>query len=405
LVLFESLQLFPYRIMSQSRTPSPIARRFPSKPVLLGAFAALTAGLGSCATPAPDATAPDAPSDAAEQAAAPAAETLNVVTTTIPVTDFTQAVVGDRATVTYLLPTNVGPHDFQARPEDVRTIAEADVLVQNGLGLETYLDSLVENAGNADLQVIDSSVGVETLATEADHGHADGEHADGDHADADHDHAEEETASTAGAADSEAHDHGEFDPHIWLDPKKAIQQVENIRDGLIAVDPEGEATYRENAAAYIQQLEALDAEIAQMLQPYSGEEFVTYHDFAFHFAQSYDLKAEYLVGLPEENPSPEDVKRVLETTETANLKVLLTEPQAGDGQFSALAEDLDVQVSDFDPMETSGPEGVEAGYYLETMRQNVENLQKAFDQSKTADLSWSIALPAVMVRSLLIQVR
>jgi zinc transport system substrate-binding protein len=74
--------------------------------------------------------------------------------------------------------------------------------------------------------------------------------------------------------------HGEFDPHIWLDPKRAIEQVENIRDGLIAADPEGEAEYTANAEAFIAELEVLDADISEKLAPFAGQTFVVFHDFA-----------------------------------------------------------------------------------------------------------------------------
>lgn len=344
---------YPLR-MNYSERNSAIVQIAQPKMALLTVLAAIVAGLGSCA-PNSSSSSLSEVGDTVGQTIPTRSETLKIVTTTIPVTDFTKAVVGDRAEVTYLLPTNVGPHDFQAKPDDVRTIADADVLVQNGLELESYLDDLIANANNPDLKTIDSSQGIEPLTGQEEH--AEEEHAEG-------------------------HEHGEFDPHIWLDPKRAIQQVENIRDGLIAADPDGEAAYTANAAAYIEQLKALDAEIAETLQPYTGEEFITYHDFAFYFADSYGLKAEYLVGMPDENPSPEDVKRVLETAQTENLKVLLTEPQAGDGQFAALAGDLDVQVSNFDPMETSAPQGVEPDYYLQTMRKNVESLEAAFEQSQ-----------------------
>ena len=366
--------------MSHFKSPSVIDRVTLPKFCLFAALALLTTGLGSCA---PTSSSSES-GDGAEQATSARSEALKIVTTTIPVTDFTKAVVGDRAEVTYLLPTNVGPHDFQAKPDDVRTIANADVLVQNGLELESYLDDLIANADNPDLKTIDSSQGIDLLTGQEEH--AEEEYAEGEHegeaaeaetsvvaeTDAPENHAQEEPG--------EEHEHGEFDPHIWLDPKRAIQQVENIRDGLIATDPDGRETYTANAAAYIEQLKALDAEIAEVLKPYTGEEFITYHDFAFYFAHSYGLKAEYLVGMPDENPSPEDVKRILETAQAENLKVLLTEPQAGNGQFAALAGDLDVQVSNFDPMETSEPQGVEPDYYLKTMRKNVENLEAAFEQ-------------------------
>ncbi|WAL58235.1 metal ABC transporter solute-binding protein, Zn/Mn family [Thermocoleostomius sinensis] len=382
--------------MSQLSNLSSRPPKLSRKLVLLSAIATFATGLGSCAPSTPtatdsagtDTTNPVASADTSD------AETLTIVTTTIPVTNFTEAVAGDRAEVTYLLPPNVGPHDFQAKPDDVRAIAAADVLVQNGLELETFLDSLIENANNPNLQVIDTSEGIVPIANEEPYGHShahDEAHAHGDHAH-DHDHAhDQEDLSTATTGTSHAHAHGEFDPHIWLDPQKAIQQVENIRDGLIAVDPEGEAIYTENAAAYIQELETLDAEIAEMLQPYRGQKFVTYHDFAFYFAQRYALEAEYLVGLPEENPSPDDVKRVLETAGSANLKVLLTEPQASNSKFSALASDLDVQVSSFDPMETGGSDSLSADYYLRIMRENVENLRSAFEQSQASTLRWTVA--------------
>lgn len=232
---------------------------------------AIALSLGSCQTNAPT-TNTDAQ---AQSTTAATTGELQVVTTFLPIAQFTKAVAGDRAEVTQLLPTNVGPHDFQARPEDVQRLAEADVLVQNGLEMEEFLEDLVANASNPDLQIVDSSEGIATIANEEGHSHAEGE--DHDH---DHDHEGEEQAEAG------HHHHGEYNPHVWLDPKRAIEQVENIRDGLIAADPEGEAEYTANAAAYIAQLQELDAEITSTLQPYAGQTFVAFHDFAPYFAQS-----------------------------------------------------------------------------------------------------------------------
>lgn len=366
-----------------SRRPSPLSKRGTLYLLTLAAMAAV--GLGSCAS-APT----ESGSSTSPQAQAPPEGALKVVTTTLPVTDFTKAVAGDRAEVTYLLPTNVGPHDYQAKPEDARTVAEANVLVKNGLGVEEYLDDLVANANNQNLKTIDTSQGVQTISNDEVEGH---KHAEGEEHAANEEPAEgkEHAGAEAGAG---AHEHeGEFNPHIWLDPARAIQQVENIRDGLIAADPEGKDTYTANAAAYIDKLKALDAEFATALKPYADKEFVTYHDFAPYFAQRYDLKAEYLVGVPEENPAPGDVKRVMNAAQASDLKTLLTEPQVGEGAFSTLSKDLNVQVSTFDPVETSGPEGVQPDYYLTMMRQNVKNLQTAFSgQSAQSQLPvWSPA--------------
>ena len=88
---------------------------------------------------------------------------LTVVTTFLPITLFTEAVAGDCADVTALIPPNLGPHDFQATPSDLTDLSGANVLVKNGLGMEEFLDDLISSADNKDLVVIDSSTGVKTI--------------------------------------------------------------------------------------------------------------------------------------------------------------------------------------------------------------------------------------------------
>ena len=341
--------------------------------------------LGSCTAPS---STTEADTTTAEVTTEPA---LQVVTTFLPITQFTTAVAGERAEVTQLLPTNVGPHDFQAKPGDVQAVANADVLVKNGLELESFLDDMIENAENPDLVTVDSSEGVDTIASSGGHhDHGEKEHGDDheghDHEEHDHEgHDHEEGAHAEDKAHSEdahGHVHGEFDPHIWLDPKRAIEQVENIRDGLIAADPEGEAEYTANAAAFISDLEALDTEITEQLSPFAGQTFVVFHDFAAYFASSYGLESEVLVGLPEESPSPEDVKRVMDTVQAEGLKTILTEPQAGESSFDTIAKDLGIGVSEFNPLEVGGPEATEPDYYLNTMRENAENLAAGFEPTQ-----------------------
>lgn len=317
--------------------------------------AAIALSLSSC-------TSAVSPSASSEESTDPA---LQVVTTFLPITYFTEAVAGDRATVTQLLPLTVDPHDYQAKPSDVQSLADADVLVENGLELESFLDSLINSADNPELVMIDSSEGVETISN--------AENADGhDHESHDHESHDHE---------SHDHDHGDEDPHVWLDPKNAIQQVENIRDGLIAADLEGEEIYTANAAAYIAELEALDQAITKQLAPYAGMAFVTYHDFAAYFAQSYGLEAEHLISLPDGSPAPADVQRVIDTVKSAGLQVLLSEPAQSGNAFEAIASDVDVSVSEFDPMETTEAIDPDPADYLDSMSSNADNLAAALEEA------------------------
>ncbi|MDA7677083.1 zinc ABC transporter substrate-binding protein [bacterium] len=277
--------------------------------------------------------------------------TLNVVTTFLPITLFTEAVAGECATVTALIPPNLGPHDFQATPSDIAALSNAQILVKNGLGMEYFLDKLTDSAENNTLQVIDTSRGVAVIKSDQDENGVDG----GDQS------------------------QGEVNPHIWLDPLRAVQQVENIRDGLVKADPGCTAGYTQRAAAYAAQLKELNTAIATQLKPFSGRTFNAFHDFAPYFAERYDLKADFVVDVPEMNPTPADLQRVSTKVEQSQLKALLSEPQEGDRSFNALAEDLGVNVVTFDPLETGSEEASkQPDTYFKVMKSNVASLIKSF---------------------------
>jgi zinc/manganese transport system substrate-binding protein len=282
-----------------------------------------------------------------------------VVTTFLPITLFTRAVAGDCATVTALVPPSSGPHDFQAKPGDLVALREAQVLVKNGLEMEGFLDKLVASAENASLVVIDSSRGVATIDSPEEHGHEHG---------GDHDH-----------GDGHGHAHGAVNPHIWLDPLRAVQQVETIRDGLVEADPSCAEGYRRNANAYTAQLRQLNGEIEAQLKPFRGKTFVAFHDFAPYFAERFGLAAEFVVDVPEINPTPDDLQRVSEIVKRSQLQALLSEPQEGNRSFNALAKDLGVTIVVFDPLETGSEEDSrDPSTYLRVMRSNAENLRQAF---------------------------
>lgn len=314
----------------------------PHRLLLLGLAALLTA----CGRANPDRSA--APTD---RGSGSGDQPIQVVTTFLPITLFTRAVAGSCAEVTALIPPGGSPHEFQASPASLVSLRRARVLVKNGLGMESFLEPLVRSAENARLRVIDSSRGVATLISP-------------DHAQQQEDHAH--------------HDHGAVNPHIWLDPLRAVQQVNTIRDGLVQADPGCAATYRRNAAAYTARLTALHGELNGQLRPHRGRSFVAFHDVAPYFAERYGLRATFLVDVPEQNPSPQDLQRVAQEVERSQLRALLSEPQQGKRSFNALAEDLGVRISVFDPMESGDAQAAaDPGTYLAVMRRNTANLLQA----------------------------
>jgi zinc transport system substrate-binding protein len=266
-----------------------------------------------------------------------------VVTTFLPIHLFTKAVVGNTGEVNILISPGTEVHNYQATPDDVKLLAQANVLVENGLGIEEFLAGLVTNAGNSKLQQIDTSKGI-TVIKEEEH--------------------EEEP---------ENHHEG-GNPHVWLDPVLAQQQVATIRDGLIAIDPTNADSYRANGSAYIQQLKQLDGEFSQRLTPLKGCNFITFHDAFPYLAQRYGLKQEAIVELPEDSITPKDIQRVQQAANQYQVKALLTEPGIEDKRIQQISSDLNLPLEVIDPLE-SGETNPQ--YYFQVMEGNLQALERA----------------------------
>lgn len=272
-----------------------------------------------------------------------------IVTTFLPVHLFTKAVVGDTGEVDILISPGTEVHDYQATPDDVKLLVQADVLVENGLGIEEFLEGLVANAGNSQLQQITASEGVEVIKEEEhdEHGHEEEEH---------------------------GHHHEDGDPHVWLDPVLAQQQVATIRDGLIAIDPTNADSYRSNADAYIKQLQQLDGEFQQKLAPVKGCNFITFHDAFLYLAQRYGLQQEAIVEIPEDSITPKDIQRVQQAANQYQVKALLTEPGIEDKRIQQISSDLNLPLEAIDPLESGE---TDPQYYFQVMRGNLEALERA----------------------------
>lgn len=180
---------------------------------------------------------------------------LRVVATTTQVADFARNVGGDKVTVTQILKPGVDPHDYEPSPADLRAVAEADVLVENGVGLERWLGDLIRSADFSGT-LVDASKGVPIRK-----GDGTGEEAAGD-------------------------------PHIWQDPRNAETMSRDIAAACEAKDPADKAAFAANLAAYIAKLRALDAWIARQIAtlPADRRELVTNHDAFGYYVDRYHLR-------------------------------------------------------------------------------------------------------------------
>lgn len=296
-------------------------------------------GFGSLATPSP----------AAE------ARRLKIVASFLPVYCFTVNVAGDLAEVECLLPAGVAPHDYQLSPRDLRRLAAADLVVVNGLEMESWLDKVFRSSVEQKSRtIIEASAGLKTeLIYEG-----------------------EEAGAVSGAGKKHLpHSHGSpANPHFWLDPRLAARAVTNIVLALQTADPANAAGYARQAARYVERLELLDAELCRTLAPLKHRSFVTLHNAFPYFVRRYDLA---LVGIieqvPEVQPSAKHVVELLRRMREKQAKAIFTEPQSTSALAEQLARDLNLPVAALDPLET-GP--LTATAYEEGLRRNLDVLRK-----------------------------
>lgn len=272
-----------------------------------------------------------------------------IVATFLPIYMFTRAVAGENTEVKILIPPGTDPHEYQAKPTDARAIAEAYVLVKNGLGFEEFLDKLIAAAGNSQLKQIDSSKGIEPIKEE-------------EHEDEDEDHDE-----------GHHHHHEEGNPHVWLDPVLAQQQVINIRDSLMDADSNNAEKYAANAAVYLQKLQELDREFKTRLAPMQGCKFIAFHDAYPYLAKRYNLQQMAVVELPEDSIAPRDLQRIINAAKEFQVKGFLSESGANDSRIAQISKDLGLPVKVLDPIET-GP--LDPQHYFTAMRNNLTALEE-----------------------------
>lgn len=308
----------------------------------------------------PNTATPPEQTPSAATAASPTRQ-LKVVSTFLPVYLFTKAVAGDAAKVDILIEPGTEIHEYQSTPADVQAIAQADVVVQNGLGIEEFLEGTIKSAENPKLKVINASEGIQAIEEISPVVNTSGQ-AD-----------EHEHAGEKGSA--KAHTHEEGNPHVWLDPVLAKKQVETIRDGLVAADPANKQTYQANAAAYIRKLSDLNNQFEQGLKGVRDRTFVTFHDAFPYLANRYQLKQVAVVTIPEDQPSPGDVQNAVSAVKQYKVKALFSEPGVDSKLLTSLSNDLNLQLRPLDSLESGQ---LDPQYYFTAMEKNLQTLETAF---------------------------
>ena len=286
-------------------------------------------------------------------------EKLRVLATTGIVADMVANVGGDKIELAQLLPVGADPHTFQPSPQDLALMANTHLIFANGLGLESFLDEMIANAGG-EATVVPVSEGVEWRELVKEEAHAD--------------EAKDHEAE-------EAHDHEGGDPHTWTTPANAIIFVGNIKQALCALDPENAAAYAANAAAYEQQLQELDRWVQEQINliPPENRELVTDHATFGYYADRYGLTQTGAV-IPSfstsAEPSAQELAALEDTIKKYGVKAVFVGASVNPALSKQVAEDTGVALVTL-YTGSLGPAGSGAETYIDYIRYNTQTIVTA----------------------------
>lgn len=272
---------------------------------------------------------------------------LRVVATFSVIGDFAQNIGGDKIALTTLVGPGRDTHTFEPTPADSAALAEANLIFENGLGFEPWLNDLYEASGSRAKRIAASN-GIEPL--------------------------------TAGGTAS-AGSPGIPDPHIWHSAANAVRMVINVGEALAAADPANAAVYQSNAESYVAQLQALDSWIFEQVKalPPDRRKLVTNHDTLSYFAARYGfeiLGAVLPASTEGASPSAQQIAQLAESVQAAGVPAVFAENIASNNLLKQVADEAGVRLIGSLYTDALGQPGSAGDTYLKMMRANVQTLVK-----------------------------
>ncbi len=326
-------------------------------------------------------------------------ETLTIFTTIYPLQDFAEKIGGEYVVVENMIPPGADAHTYEPTARDMIEVADGDVFLYNGSGLEGFVEALIETVKNENVSVVEASKGISLIESSHDHDHGDGheeeheghEHGEGheeDHEGHDHSegHEEEHEDHDHGESHEEEHGdhdhhHGDQDPHLWLDPLLSISMAENVKKALVELKPEHEDYFEENFQQLKGQLEQLDADFQQMANTAQKDTFIVSHAGYGYWEHRYGLHQIGITGLSGTNePSHKQIQDIIDLAEENDLNYIMMEQNIPSKMAEVVQGETNTEALYLHNLEVLMPADIENNEdYFSLMKKNIEALEKALN--------------------------
>lgn len=277
---------------------------------------------------------------------------IQVVTTFYPMYDFAKNVVGDNGEVSVLLDAGQESHGYEPTPQDIAAIADADVFVYNSDEMETWVPSVLESIESSDVIVVEAAEAIALFELE--------EAAEEEH------------------SDEEGEDAHNVDPHVWLDPVYAQEEVAAILAGVLEADEANKESYEANAAAFNEKLAELDAAYQNAFETAENRTFVVQHAAFGYIARRYELTEVAVSDVSSDaEPNPAKLAELQQFMIDNQITTVYYSDSASSKTAQTLAEATGATLEVLSPLEGITDEDQEAGKdYLSVMEENLTALRK-----------------------------
>lgn len=291
---------------------------------------------------------------------------ISIYTTVYPLQYFAQRIGGSHVTVQSIYPAGADEHSFEPTQKDMMNLADADLFLYIGLGLEGFVENAKKTLKNENVQMIATAENIPAEELHAGHDH-----------DEDHDEVHDEDGH-----EEEHHDHGEFDPHVWISPKLSIELAKSIEEALVKEAPEFEEEFKTNREKLEQDLIALDGRFEEMASKAPSKTFFVSHAAFGYIAEEYGLEQVAISGLNSQSePSQKELAHIVEQAKEKNVHYILFEQNVSSKLTDVIRKEIGAESLMLHNLGVLTPDDVKnEETYFTLMDRNIKVFQKALSQ-------------------------
>lgn len=313
---------------------------------------------------------------------------LTVYASTFALKSIAEEIGGDRVRVEMVIPPGADPHTYEPTSKQMTQIAESDLFLTIGHDLEPYVESMEKSLASENVTFVKTAEDIKLLsADDTVHVHGEDAHKEDEHGHGEDDHAHEEdehgheedghTEEEAGHSEGDGHNHGQYDPHVWLDPMNAISMAEAVEASFAEQAPDYKDEFADRLSAFKEEANTLDAELQAAVDAGSKSELLVTHAAYGYLAERYGFDQLPIAGLtPSEEPSQQALKRVIEEAKLHDLTHIAFEDTVTPKVAEVVKNEIGAETVTIYNLESVTKEQMDRSYF-DLMRENVKALETA----------------------------